>query len=412
MKVVFCAYDGKNIMNGINAWLLRLLPFLSSKGIDATVLFITWADEMECSAIPLLRQLGVQCKVIPKPYYSEKIVKWILEFVNEKQPDIFVANHMPQALFASRFIKEAGIPTVGVLHNDDAEYEALIHQYVATQPEQFLTAVVPVSATLEKKVEKVCHTIVQRIPCGAPVPLDSTTYQSPGKFRIVYIGRIVKEQKNIDRVTETFCKMALSMPQVEAIIYGSGPDEEIVQNILHHYRHPANVLFQGSLPAKQIQANLLKSHVFVLMSSHEGIPVALMEAMGCGVVPICEEIESGIPELIINDETGFLVKNAEDLMKKISYLQQHPKEWNRLSINAKAKVKGGFSSDVSNQKWYALLTGLSGKHVKKPITIPRRFILPPLQPSLAGHDIREPKGMKKFRGDLRRVYKTILHRIR
>ena len=51
------------------------------------------------------------------------------------------------------------------------------------------------------------------------------------------------------------------------------------------------IQFHGRVPTVQMQP-LLR------MSGIEGLPVALLEAMAAGVVPVVLSIESGIPELV------------------------------------------------------------------------------------------------------------------
>ena len=39
MKIVFCTYDGENVINGVNVWLLNLLPALQSQGFEIAVYY-------------------------------------------------------------------------------------------------------------------------------------------------------------------------------------------------------------------------------------------------------------------------------------------------------------------------------------------------------------------------------------
>ncbi|WP_371821102.1 glycosyltransferase [Chloracidobacterium sp. D] len=44
--------------------------------------------------------------------------------------------------------------------------------------------------------------------------------------------------------------------------------------------------------------------MFVLLSDYEGLPIALMEAMATGLVPICTAMRSGIGQLVVDGVTG------------------------------------------------------------------------------------------------------------
>ncbi len=56
--------------------------------------------------------------------------------------------------------------------------------------------------------------------------------------------------------------------------------------------------YGGILSPYDIYKTLLKYNVFVLLSDYEGMSTSLMEAMACGLVPICTNIRSGTSEII------------------------------------------------------------------------------------------------------------------
>ncbi|MEJ7892822.1 MAG: glycosyltransferase family 4 protein [Solirubrobacteraceae bacterium] len=76
------------------------------------------------------------------------------------------------------------------------------------------------------------------------------------------------------------------------------------------------VHFPGSLTEEQVRDRLGGGDVFVLASvvaadgQMEGIPVALMEALACGV-PVVATRLSGIPELVVDGETGLLAEPSD-----------------------------------------------------------------------------------------------------
>jgi glycosyltransferase involved in cell wall biosynthesis len=76
------------------------------------------------------------------------------------------------------------------------------------------------------------------------------------------------------------------------------------------------VTFHGSLPEDRVTALLAEADLFVLPSivaadgQMEGIPVALMEALACGLCTVATRL-SGIPELIRDGETGLLADPAD-----------------------------------------------------------------------------------------------------
>lgn len=50
---------------------------------------------------------------------------------------------------------------------------------------------------------------------------------------------------------------------------------------------------------------LYNADVFCLSSTYEGLPISLLEALACGVVPVCTRV-GGVPDVITDGETGYL----------------------------------------------------------------------------------------------------------
>lgn len=71
--------------------------------------------------------------------------------------------------------------------------------------------------------------------------------------------------------------------------------------------------------------------VLVLPSSTEGLPVAVLEAMSCGIPSIATPV-GGLPELIEHEKTGFLVKrDVVDIAKRLSFLVSNRKQLKLMS---------------------------------------------------------------------------------
>lgn len=416
MKVTFCTYDGYNCINGINAWLRRLLPSLRDRGIESEVLFITWARDEDCTTLPALRQMGFKCHVAPLPYYTEHQTRWILQTIAADPPDVFVPHYMVPALYAARWVRAAGIPTIGVLHNDDSEYRAIQDEFVWGAPEYQLSAIVPVSQRLEQQVRDRCPKSIQirRIPCGVPFSQQAASPPSD-TLKLVYVGRLAEEQKRISDVVRALCRAVREVPGTEAMIYGSGPAEAAVEEILSTQGVGLPIQYAGRVDSEQMQARLLENHAIVLLSDYEGLPVALMEAMACGVVPICSRMDSGIPELVTHSVQGLLVNDrGDEFVKAVRHLREDPHLWSRLSQAARSKVANEYAHDRCVDAWVELVQQLRSdsprstqipQTIQKTIQIPQKLHFPPCHPDLISLDPREPAFYLKA---IRRLQRSLL----
>jgi glycosyltransferase involved in cell wall biosynthesis len=153
----------------------------------------------------------------------------------------------------------------------------------------------------------------------------------PNKDIILFSGRL-HPQKGISTLIESFNK--IEKPNVELLITGKGELESLVKK---QSAENSNIKYLGYLP-RDIQINLLsQSRLFVAPSTYpDACPTAIIEAMALGI-PVVSTYLGGIPELVLDGETGYLTEpnNPDSLKTKI--------------IKILAKEKGYFSENCKKQ---------------------------------------------------------------
>ena len=110
----------------------------------------------------------------------------------------------------------------------------------------------------------------------------------------------------------------------------------------------------GTQPRDRVAALLRESHVGVLASvatasgQREGIPVALMEAMACGL-PVVASRQSGIPELVVHEECGILTSPGDShaIADALSRLARRPDEREAMGRAARERVVQKFSIEAN-----------------------------------------------------------------
>ncbi|TCD07728.1 glycosyltransferase [Pedobacter frigidisoli] len=408
MKVIFCTYDDKAAVNGINTWLLNLLPSLKSNGVDISLIYDSWVSEEDCTTIPMLKKLGIPCKRIGSNRYLESQVTWILKHVSNEKPDIFVANHILPAWYAAEWLNPVGIPTIGVINNDDQEYHTLIKEFLYSK-KNYINSTVAVSETLfEMLPSDTAFTCNKKIPYGTPPFNQFSRLTKNESFRIFYVGRLANVQKNIAIVTKCLCEAAYRFPNVEVYIFGSGPDSDRVREIVDSYNLPHQIHIMGIVENTTIRELLPKANVITLMSDFEGLPVALIEAMAAGVVPLCKKTSSGLKELIIDDITGLYVEDIEEFVKKIEYLLTNPAQWERISTNARNHIEKGYSFDKVVDDWIGLFDILRGKNKQEYLKVPSKIRLPKNNIGKILGERREPNFFLKVFSKIKRVMSELL----
>jgi colanic acid/amylovoran biosynthesis glycosyltransferase len=86
-----------------------------------------------------------------------------------------------------------------------------------------------------------------------------------------------------------------------------------------------------------------------------------MEAMAAGLVPVCLNIRSGVPELVEHNITGLLVNDRSDgFLDAVRLLRSETGLWERLSKAARTKIESEYSYQKTADRWIELFTELLG----------------------------------------------------
>ncbi|MFM7039259.1 MAG: glycosyltransferase family 4 protein [Planctomycetaceae bacterium] len=403
-QVVFCTHDSPTSIGGPFTWIRRLLPQLREAGIDSRVLALTHYGGTG-TVVEALRQDGFEVAVTDCPERTEDGVRWILSQLNDPIPRVFVPNLVVPALFAARWLRQAGCTTVGVLHSDDDYYRAIQREFVRTSSPFQLTNIVTVSEQLQNEVlqrslRETPH--ASYIPYGVQIPNHRQPATGNG-LKIAYVGRLAEEQKRISLVAKAFVAACERIPGTEAVLFGDGPDRQNVERVLATQTAGHPVTAAGPLRQEDVQARLLSFDVIVLLSDYEGLPISLLEAMACGCVPLCRQMKSGIPQLVSHEQTGLIVSDdTSDFVSAVRRLADDQSLRQRLRSAARDVVVRKFSDQHSVNRWCSLLTECITNAKTHPLRIPRRIKLPPARPELEGPGARAP-GDSALQRRLRRL---------
>lgn len=123
----------------------------------------------------------------------------------------------------------------------------------------------------------------------------------------IHISRFSEEAKNHSMLLKAFNRLQSEYKNSILLIIGNNFESKEAEFL----REMAcdKVFFLGN--KKNVVDYLLESNAFCLTSKFEGLPISLLEAYSCGVIPICTPA-GGIKDLIIDGETGFLSKEISE----------------------------------------------------------------------------------------------------
>ena len=189
-----------------------------------------------------------------------------------------------------------------------------------------------------------------------PVNFDDIPPIHPGETtnEIVTVGRLV-EQKNHKILIDAFSDIQNEYPEWKLKIYGKGPLENYLRNLINEKGLENKVFLMGT--KKRVMFEVNKSTIFVLSSNFEGFPNVLIEAMATGMPVISSDFKTGIAKkLISSEENGYLfeVGNKEELVIAMRKLLKRKDEFSKIGKNNREKVLEYNEKDVA-QKWMEVL---------------------------------------------------------
>jgi colanic acid/amylovoran biosynthesis glycosyltransferase len=127
---------------------------------------------------------------------------------------------------------------------------------------------------------------------------------------ILSVGRHTAK-KGISTLLQAFARIAWQYPNVKLIQIGSGALTERLISLTEELGITKQVRFLGVQPHSAVQMWMRGAEMFALPSEtapdgdSEGLPMVLGEALACGV-PVVSTWHSGIPEIVLHEQTGFL----------------------------------------------------------------------------------------------------------
>ncbi|CAM3450737.1 glycosyltransferase family 4 protein [Kibdelosporangium persicum] len=171
------------------------------------------------------------------------------------------------------------------------------------------------------------------VSLGNPVELPRTVPSTKPGFRIVFLGRFGARKGSADVLSAV---AGLSAP-VELVMAGDG---EVTETRALAAWLGVDAQIRSWISPGERDALLAGAHVFVLPSKDEGLPMALLEAMGHGLVPVVTPVGS-IGEVVRDGENGLLVRPGDvpGLTRALQSLMDDPALLARLGKAARSTVE-------------------------------------------------------------------------
>jgi glycosyltransferase involved in cell wall biosynthesis len=184
---------------------------------------------------------------------------------------------------------------------------------------------------------------------------------------VVATGRLAA-QKGIDLLLRAHAAVVTAYPH-HVLLLNDGPEEEALRALARTLGVESSVHFVGPVPPLPVVA---RADLFCLPSRHEGLPLALLEAVALGVPCVAADCSDGVRAALDGGRVGDLVP-VDDVAALAAALERHLRA--PATLRAKAALgpdhAEGFDGSVMARQWLEALESLAA-----PAQLRRRRLTP------------------------------------
>ncbi len=145
----------------------------------------------------------------------------------------------------------------------------------------------------------------------------------------VSVGSLI-ESKGHHLLIAAIAELARSFPQLRLYILGEGAYRSTLEQLVREKKMQDRIFLFGTRPNEELSLWFSVADLSCLMSSREGWPNVVSEALACGT-PVLATRAGGIPEIISSPDLGMLVeRNVQSIVVGLERALTKP--WNRAEI--------------------------------------------------------------------------------
>ncbi|MDZ8108187.1 MAG: glycosyltransferase family 4 protein [Nostoc sp. DedQUE12a] len=177
------------------------------------------------------------------------------------------------------------------------------------------------------------------LPNPSELPSQIPDRQNRNQIILVFCGR-VGERKGAFDLIQAYADLPDNQKKSAQLIIAGDGEIEKAQQLAASLNLTERVTFLGWIDSEKRDEVLLKADVFILPSYNEGLPMAILEAMGWSL-PVISTPVGGIPELVISNKNGLLVTpgNIQQLSEAMKLLIEDRALRLSLGSNARKSVE-------------------------------------------------------------------------
>lgn len=355
VKIIVTGLRGiPHLQGGVEKHCEQLYPILAEKNYDIEVI----------GRSPFLNRSATEYKgvQIRRLYAPDPSFKGLEAFVNTligvlyagiKRPDILHIHAVGPALFTP-LAKLLGLKVIVTHHGFDYGREkwGRVGKAIISSGERlgmkFADKVIVISEQIKRHVQEKYHVESVKIPNGVVLKARASGMETLNRYHLkqhryfLMVSRFVPEKRQDDLI-RAFIEAKIEGWKL-VFVGGISPSDDYIIKIQNIAKQNRDILLTGFLTGQSLEELYANAGCFVLPSSHEGLPIAVLEAMSYGRRILASDIEANL-EIGLDPESYFSLGNVRELARKMRGISE--------SVTDMDEVKA-FISQAASYSWESI----------------------------------------------------------
>jgi glycosyltransferase involved in cell wall biosynthesis len=369
-------------LNGVNIFAEHLVRGLRGRGVDAHMYFTeqdTWLVQLPKEMMPFPSDIpsvsiAAEHKATWEAHWYETV-----RYLESLAPCIYLPNSDYRHSCVSPLLSP-DVLVAALIQSDDPIHYEHVHRLG-----RYWDAIVCVSEEIADKVARQDPEFsprVRTIPNTVVVPSECPRRDrnAGDPIRIVYHGVLNSYQKRITHIPRILEELDRRGVPFRMTLAGDGPQREELLELCRPWLHQGTMEYKGIVAHHDVDRLLCGQDAYVMTSAFEGMPHAVLEAMAQGCVPVVTRIDSGIPELVKEGESGYLIPVGDfgAFADRFAELQRDAGRLERMSLAAHAAIqRSRFNVDAMVEAYLTLFEEMWSAAREGRFERPRGTVLPP-----------------------------------
>ena len=332
---------------GAERHLITMLPELDSQSFDICVIVLTEPKKPVDQLFITLQQAGVKTeRMIINRHADPYLVIRLARRLRDLAPSVVHTHLLHADLYGTVAARIAGVPAIiSSRHNDDPFRARWPLSFLLRIINRYTNRFIAISERVRAftiKTEKVPPSVVDTVYYGLPVDehnrqvIDARDEFGLPKGPLVVCAARLTEQKGHKWLLRAFRSVVDQLPETSLLLLGDGPMRAYLEDTVDNLDLAQNVRFAGW--RTDVMDILPSTDLFVIASEWEGFGLSLLEAMSFSL-PIVATDVGGIPEVVLDGQTGWLVKSRDSDALADSILAALRSPYKMLEYGQRGKLR-------------------------------------------------------------------------